>query len=72
MFYRLTIFLKLTLLVYDIFFLVKLEVSSVGTGLVTIKGVQSGRYLAMNSAGYLFSSVRTDFDSSLYLILVLY
>ncbi|XP_031551778.1 fibroblast growth factor 1-like [Actinia tenebrosa] len=35
---------------------VQLEISSVGTGLVRIKGVKSGHYLGMKSAGDLYST----------------
>ncbi len=41
-----------------------MEITAVDVGVVAIKGLFSGRYLAMNDKGRLYASVRTDCISS--------
>lgn len=41
-----------------------MEITAVDVGVVAIKGLFSGRYLAMNDKGRLYASVGTDFISS--------
>lgn len=40
-----------------------MELTAVDVGVVAIKGLFSGRYLAMNDKGRLYASVGTDFHS---------
>lgn len=40
-----------------------MEITAVDVGVVAIKGLFSGRYLAMNDKGRLYASVGTDFHS---------
>lgn len=41
-----------------------MEITAVDVGVVAIKGLFSGRYLAMNDKGRLYASVGTDVISS--------
>ena len=48
------------------FTLAKLEMQSMGQGMMRIKGIETGRFLAINANGHLYSTVHCHFKESYF------